>query len=265
MTNGDLTCNNTSESSMNDASSREKSIILNVGGIKYETYRSTLVAYPETYLGTMFADRNVELLNPINEKEYFIDRDGNLFRYIIQFYRTGKIYWPLSKNNLQYYLESESKSTTPITIQELEDELDFYQIPFNKQEISSNIIVEKLDNFVAALIKVAKEVIATHETEVIITFSRNGWPPFYKFGQPYVKESSIMETVDKIIKPFGTVGYKLLNKYGINIGRHLQHKIKNLSWQSGYSQSREQLKICMSVNITLDDKEVLKASCLHAD
>ncbi|CAG8816718.1 16644_t:CDS:2, partial [Dentiscutata erythropus] len=50
-------------------------IVLNVGGIRYETYRSTLTSYPNTLLGTMFAERNKALLHPINGNEYFIDRN----------------------------------------------------------------------------------------------------------------------------------------------------------------------------------------------
>ncbi|CAB4489078.1 unnamed protein product [Rhizophagus irregularis] len=48
-------------------------ITLNVGGIKYETYRSTLTSYPETFLGTMFKERNKDLLIPRgkNKNEYF--------------------------------------------------------------------------------------------------------------------------------------------------------------------------------------------------
>ncbi|CAG8769554.1 8806_t:CDS:2, partial [Cetraspora pellucida] len=69
-------------------------IILNVGGVKYETFRSTLTAYPETLLGIMFADRNKEMLHPINGNEFFFDRDGYLFRHILQYYRTGMMHWP---------------------------------------------------------------------------------------------------------------------------------------------------------------------------
>ncbi|CAG8462214.1 3797_t:CDS:2 [Diversispora eburnea] len=54
----------------------EDRIILNVGGVKYETFRSTLTAYPETLLGIMFAERNKEMLHPINDNEYFFDRDA---------------------------------------------------------------------------------------------------------------------------------------------------------------------------------------------
>ena len=60
-------------------------VVLNVGGIKYETYRSTLLKYPKTLLGTMFNSRNQDLLKPENENEYFFDRNGYAFHYILEF------------------------------------------------------------------------------------------------------------------------------------------------------------------------------------
>ncbi|RIB06522.1 hypothetical protein C2G38_505279 [Gigaspora rosea] len=55
----------------------EQKVILNVGGIKYETYRSMLTKYPETLLGTMFSSRNETLLHPTNGNEYFFDRNSD--------------------------------------------------------------------------------------------------------------------------------------------------------------------------------------------
>jgi hypothetical protein len=69
----------------------ESRIIVNVGGVKYETFRSTLTAYPETFLGAMFHDRNSSMLLPTNGNEYFIDRNGEIFKYILEFYRNGEI------------------------------------------------------------------------------------------------------------------------------------------------------------------------------
>uniref|UniRef100_U9U2P1 BTB domain-containing protein n=1 Tax=Rhizophagus irregularis (strain DAOM 181602 / DAOM 197198 / MUCL 43194) TaxID=747089 RepID=U9U2P1_RHIID len=66
---------------------KDERIVLNIGGIKYETYRSTLTAYPDTLLGTMFQERNEELLKP-NKNEYFFDRNGKAFHYIMEYYRT---------------------------------------------------------------------------------------------------------------------------------------------------------------------------------
>ncbi|CAB5351562.1 unnamed protein product [Rhizophagus irregularis] len=76
----------------------EETIILNVGGVKYETFRSTLTAYPNTMLGTMFSERNKMTLKSDDNKTYFIDRNGYAFYYIMEFYRTGKFYGPSAAN-----------------------------------------------------------------------------------------------------------------------------------------------------------------------
>ncbi|KAF0491425.1 BTB/POZ protein [Gigaspora margarita] len=41
-------------------------IILNVGGVKFETTRKTLIANPETTLGKLFDSQNSEALKPIH-------------------------------------------------------------------------------------------------------------------------------------------------------------------------------------------------------
>ncbi|CAG8523983.1 12874_t:CDS:2 [Funneliformis mosseae] len=251
--------NNVILNSKYDASA-EKTIILNVGGVKYETQRSTLLSYPDTFLGTMFAKRNLSLLHPKNENEYFIDRDGSLFRYVIQYYRTGKVYLP--KDNV----------TSLVSLKEIEAELDYFQIPFKKHEkqkiiqklsFTNNPTVEKLDQFIYVLRNVIKEVMGTFETEVMITFSKNGYPPFMNFGRYYVKNSVIMEHIDSLIKPFGSVAYTFLDKYGSDIGQHLKGEIPELSWQYGYSQNREQLKLHMSISNIMSDEEIFKHSRLN--
>jgi hypothetical protein len=229
---------------------------------QYETRRSTLVAYPDTLLGTMFADRNLSLLHPKNENEYFIDRDGNLFRYVMQYYRTGKIYIPTSS--------SLSPSHFPlVTLEEIEAELDYFQVPFVKASsllklsFTINPTVERLDQFIYALRNIIREVISICETEITITFSKNGWPPFMNFGHHYLKNAAIVENIDLLIKPFGCVGYTFLNKYGTDIGHHLKSEIPELGWQFGYSQNREQLKLHMSITNSMNDSEVFKNSCLR--
>lgn len=34
------------------------------------------------------------MLQKTGRNEYFFDRDGKVFRYILQYYRNNKIYWP---------------------------------------------------------------------------------------------------------------------------------------------------------------------------
>ncbi|POG81634.1 BTB/POZ protein [Rhizophagus irregularis DAOM 181602=DAOM 197198] len=145
---------------MGDYNLSKERIILNVGGVKYETYRSTLTAYPETLLGTMFQERNHALLHPTNDNEYFIDRNGKAFHYILEFYRTGEIIWPSQE-------DTDTKTTnfccyTFVTRKELLKELDYFQIPMkemspDKHNMSAEeeykLLAIKLDGFVKALLE----------------------------------------------------------------------------------------------------------------
>ncbi len=45
----------------------ERPIVLNVGGFRYETFRSTLLKYPNTLLGAMFSQQNRVLLVSSND------------------------------------------------------------------------------------------------------------------------------------------------------------------------------------------------------
>ncbi|CAG8665409.1 7536_t:CDS:2, partial [Paraglomus brasilianum] len=100
-------------------------IILNVGGVRYETYRHTLTAYPETRLGMMFRENTNLTVQKSTNDEYFIDRDCHLFRYILQFYRTGKVPIP-----------DDGKGLIPISREELEVELDYFLIPRTKPVVT---------------------------------------------------------------------------------------------------------------------------------
>ena len=66
-------------------------VTLNVGGIRHETYRSTLKKIPATRLSRLTeALANYDpLLN-----EYFFDRHPGVFAQILNYYRTGKLHYP---------------------------------------------------------------------------------------------------------------------------------------------------------------------------
>ncbi|CAG8503462.1 21737_t:CDS:2 [Racocetra persica] len=120
-------------------------IILNVGGVKYETFRSTLTAYPETLLGIMFADRNKEMLHPINGNEFFFDRDGYLFRHILQYYRTGMIHWPEqiayhddSTNHTHFESKKSKKSSEGSEIRDA-NTIPSYIFPFSRSELEQEM------------------------------------------------------------------------------------------------------------------------------
>lgn len=110
--------NNTEE--YRDIDSR---IILNVGGIKFETRISTFSSYPNSLLGTMFSIRNEYLLKKDFNGEVFFDRNPNAFEAILHLYffinllysyRTGNLYCPYN-----------------ISKEILKDELDYFSVLFN--------------------------------------------------------------------------------------------------------------------------------------
>ncbi|XP_034151774.1 potassium voltage-gated channel subfamily D member 3 [Esox lucius] len=73
-------------------------IILNVSGRRFETWRNTLDRYPDTLLGSS----EKEFFYNEDTKEYFFDRDPDVFRAVLNFYRTGKLHYPRSECILAY-------------------------------------------------------------------------------------------------------------------------------------------------------------------
>ena len=84
---------------------------INVGGVVYTTTRSTLAKYPDSMLGTMFNGKYVPT-NCDNQGNYFIDRDGYMFRHVLNFLRSGRLCLPQGFKDFDL----------------LEAEADFYQI-----------------------------------------------------------------------------------------------------------------------------------------
>ncbi|RGB30296.1 BTB/POZ protein [Rhizophagus diaphanus] len=125
--------------------SNEEKVVLNISGIKYETLQSTLTARPDTLLGTMFQERNQMMLHPTNNNEYFFDRNGRAFHYIMEFY--------LNK-------------------QELDEELDYFQIPFTNSKLHQvhAKLIEDIDEFVDLIIDLVYEGMRMWEEYILIHY-----------------------------------------------------------------------------------------------
>ena len=67
----------------------DKVITLNVGGTQYTTTLSTLTKYPDSMLGVMFSGRHD--LPQQEDGSYFIDRDGEVFKYILMYLRDSTV------------------------------------------------------------------------------------------------------------------------------------------------------------------------------
>lgn len=70
-------------------------IIINVGGTRHETYRSTLRTLPGTRLACLV---ETDPVNPdaaqTSTNELFFDRHPGIFAYVLNYYRTGKLHCP---------------------------------------------------------------------------------------------------------------------------------------------------------------------------
>ncbi|XP_061591654.1 potassium voltage-gated channel subfamily D member 1 isoform X2 [Cololabis saira] len=91
-----------------DNTSRSDEILyVNVSGVRFQTWKNTLDRYPDTLLGSS----EKEFFFNDDTQEYFFDRDPEMFRHILNFYRTGKLHYPRSE-----------------CIQAFDEELAFYGI-----------------------------------------------------------------------------------------------------------------------------------------
>ena len=68
----------------------DEKLTINVSGRRFETWRTTLEKYPDTLLGS----NEKEFFYDEDGKDYFFDRDPELFRHILNYYRTGKLHYP---------------------------------------------------------------------------------------------------------------------------------------------------------------------------
>ncbi|XP_071560405.1 potassium voltage-gated channel protein Shal [Temnothorax nylanderi] len=68
----------------------DEKLLINVSGRRFETWRNTLEKYPDTLLGS----NEREFFYDEESKEYFFDRDPDIFRHILNYYRTGKLHYP---------------------------------------------------------------------------------------------------------------------------------------------------------------------------
>ncbi|XP_051964875.1 potassium voltage-gated channel subfamily D member 1-like [Xyrauchen texanus] len=74
-----------------DKKSRNDEILfVNVSGFRFQTWKNTLDRYPDTLLGSS----EKEFFFNEDTQEYFFDRDPEMFRHVLNFYRTGKLHYP---------------------------------------------------------------------------------------------------------------------------------------------------------------------------
>lgn len=76
----------------------DEKFVINVSGRRFETWRNTVEKYPDTLLGS----NEREFFYDEDCREYFFDRDPDIFRHILNYYRTGKLHYPKHECLMSY-------------------------------------------------------------------------------------------------------------------------------------------------------------------
>ncbi|CAF1087518.1 unnamed protein product [Adineta ricciae] len=74
-----------------DPTPNDSRVILNVGGMRFETQRATLKKLPATRLSKLTPQ--LSYYDPVLN-EYFFDRNPGVFSQILNYYRTGQLHYP---------------------------------------------------------------------------------------------------------------------------------------------------------------------------
>lgn len=77
---------------------------IDVGGVIYTSSLETLTRYPDTRLAQLFNGQIPIVLDTLKQ-HYFLDRDGSMFRHILNFVRSGKLCIPDDFSELDCLLE----------------------------------------------------------------------------------------------------------------------------------------------------------------
>ncbi|CAG8442510.1 153_t:CDS:1, partial [Acaulospora morrowiae] len=174
--------------------------------------------YPETLLGTMFHERNRELIHPTNGNEYFFDRNSRVFHYILEFYRTGKIF-------LLDEITGSKSSSLDITHQELIEEIKYFQVPLPRRDVPTDQYhAELLDKFVDAL----KEGICEARYDFHNIFGAEFAP--IGAGKKIFVTVPPEGNFKRLFEPFRYNGYKIIELFGKDIEVHIKSLFPDITF-----------------------------------
>ena len=165
----------------------------------------------------MFSPENEALLKPAypGGNEYFIDRNGHAFYFIMEFYRTGEITW---SDNIS------STKEFPVTKRALDLEIEYFQIPLAEKRAERNLQkkVTVVDEFTSALEGAIIEAMNRFITEFNFGFYVSGFNPWQ---EPFPG--------DRWFDKYATRGYGILSNDTISgrIMNRLKGKFPSLKYE----------------------------------
>ncbi|XP_072370320.1 putative potassium channel regulatory protein [Scyliorhinus torazame] len=120
--------------------SKGEVVILNVGGMKFTTFAATLKRYQDSKLARMLegGDPDFRVVNG----QLFVDRDGSLFCYVLDFLRTRQITLPAGFSDYDRLMREadfyDLPSLVDLLIQDrLKQRLEILEVRFSLQETYS--------------------------------------------------------------------------------------------------------------------------------
>ncbi len=127
---------------------------MNVGGVRYQTSTKTILKYPDSYFAQIYEGRAVV---PLDRDGYlFIDRSGVVFRYILEYMRTGRLMKP--KN--------------PFDKAVLREDLKFYNINVDR---SDQVKTGRRTNWKWDRKLMASDLTSKHSQLKVEKFGNNEW------------------------------------------------------------------------------------------
>ncbi len=131
-------------------------VVINISGQRFECMKSTFERYPETLLGSI----EREYFFDEDKNEYFIERDPEMFRYILNFYRTGKLHYPRNECLCSFGDELAFFNISDETMGNCCHEEYFNKVKETNEETAEDVVVNK------------------NEKEVPMSFRERMWDAF---------------------------------------------------------------------------------------
>ncbi|XP_069462059.1 BTB/POZ domain-containing protein KCTD21 [Ambystoma mexicanum] len=188
-------------------------ITLNVGGKIYTTSMSTLTSYPDSMLGAMFSGKMPTKKD--SQGNCFIDRDGKVFRYILNFLRTSHLDLPEDFQEMGL----------------LKREADFYQVqPLMEALLEKEVELSKAE-------KNAMLNISLEQKKQTVHFTVREAPQIYSLSSSNMEvfNANIFSTSCLFLKLLGSKLYYYFNG--------------NLSSVTSYLDDPNHLSLCWVANV----------------
>lgn len=196
-------------------------VCFDVGGTKFKVSRSLVGSYPNTMLARLISDRWKSNSKKEND-EFFIDRDGILFQYVLHYMRDQKVHLPLTVcresilKELQYY-GFESVSDDALCCSSA-----IYQTAINIVTCK-NLHQADIQNVDNAITDLEQSIINLHQTKSYMSIVYQCFSSFSQKGRHFENRFDIYSTSSwhRYFFPFNQELFdKIAAKYGLQYESH---------------------------------------------